>query len=137
MDARVKRNVVVGIVGIVAACAVLYMILHKNPYASSRAAADSEQVQRALEILRSIAAEPDGADRYMSADATERARAAVAEAAEMMGEADSVELKDDAAWFGEYLRVGVTCPRGEEEPLERYFFLTRERGELRITGPAL
>lgn len=133
MKRALKRNLIVAATSVAVVGVVLYLTSGNDTYDRRQAMADSGEVQRSLEILRGIAADPESVPQHMSKEAKETAKAAVTQAAELMGRATSIEVKD-AAWFGEYLRVGVTCARGEGEPIERYFFLKKEGGELRITG---
>jgi len=127
------RHTVLIAVAAAALCFVLYLALHKTAYRRSKARLDSADVQQALQILRSIASSPATAKDYISPEAKETARKAVAAAAEAMGKATSVELKD-SEWFGSYLRVGITCSRAGGVPYQRHFFLKKESGRLRITG---
>ncbi|MHC5034377.1 MAG: hypothetical protein ACYTFZ_05030 [Planctomycetota bacterium] len=133
MERKLKRNIGVCAGGAAVVCLVLYGAFHGNTYSRRDTAADSAEVRESLAILRNIAADPGRVPEYMAEDAKGNAHAAVARAAELMGEAQSIELKE-VAWFGEYLQVGVTCPRAEGKAIERYFFLRREKGELRVTG---
>lgn len=121
------------VAGVALICLFFLVVLRRGPYRQGAASLDSKEVQQSLEILRKVAANPRSVAEFMSVDATKRARVAVAAAAVQMSRASSVEAKD-ADWFGEYLRVGVVCPTSEGKSLERYFFLKREDGELRITG---
>jgi hypothetical protein len=130
---RRKQALIAGILGGAALCVLLVSMLPGGAYRRRETSAESDEVRRSLELLRQIAAAPETADGRMSPSARANARVAVARAAQRMAEADSVELRD-AAWFGDYLRVGVTCPQGGGEPVELYFFLREEGGELRITG---
>jgi hypothetical protein len=106
-----------------------------RPYGMSAAAADSREVQEALEVVRGIAKNPDSAPQAMSAQANRRARDAVAAVARQMNQASSVEFKD-AVWFGQYLRLGVTCRAPGRADVNRYFFLKQEDGRLKVTGLA-
>ncbi len=117
----------------VAVCLVLVVAHHRSAYKRVPAQADAPEVLQALEMLRTIAAHPETAASYMASDARASAREAVVRSAEIMGRAGSVERKD-ATWFGAYLRVGVSCPRDHAAPYERYFYVKRDGGELRITG---
>jgi hypothetical protein len=128
-----RKYAIVISVGAGALCLILCLALHKSAYKRSKAPPDSADVQQALQMLRSMAAAPATAPGYMSSDARQTARKAVAGAAEAMGKAKSVERKD-SQWFGSYLRVGVTCPRAGGVPYEQHFFLKKQDGELRITG---
>ncbi|MHC4593262.1 MAG: hypothetical protein ACYS8L_11310 [Planctomycetota bacterium] len=133
MDRKLKRNIGICAGGAAVVCLVLYGAFHGNTYSRRDTAADSPEARESVAIFHNIAADPERVPEYMTEDARGSARAAVARAAELMGEAESIELKG-AVWFGDYLQVEVTCPRAEGKPIERYFFLRREKGELRITG---
>ncbi len=132
MQSRLLKYAAAGVVAVVV-CLVLVVVLHRGAYKRAPAKADAPEVLQALEMLRGIAAHPGTAASCMASDAKGNARDAVVRAAEVMGKARSVERKD-AVWFGPYLRVGVTCPRDNAAPYERYFYLRKDGGELRITG---
>jgi len=133
LPVKLRRNIIASVAGALVLCSFLYLALGRKPYRLRKATADSDEVRQALEVVRLIAAAPEGALDYASSEAKESGRVALAEAAKQMSGAQSVELKD-AAWFGHYLRLGVTCKKGGKESFRGHFFLKREQGQLRITG---
>jgi len=105
----------------------------RGPYRERKAGLDSPEAKRAFEMLSAIAAEPSRAPQFMSKQAGKRAEDAVARAGKRMHQAASLSLKD-AAWFGDYLRVGVACSVEDGKPFDVWFYMVREGDDLRITG---
>jgi len=125
--------VAAGLTALAVVCCLLYLALRGGRYDRSDLGPDSRDVREALAVLRSVAGRPEDLAQHLSRDATPRARAALEQVVGTMAEAESVDYKE-AAWFGDYLRVGVSCPRADGGPVVRYFLLKEERGELRLTG---
>ena len=135
MDADLRRNALLVALGVLAVCVVLFLVMGRNEYARDDAPADSAEVQQAMEVLSSIAADPASVPEHMSADATGQARNFVLDAAEAMSATESID-RMESGWFGRFLRITVTCPRPVAKPLVKTFYFRKEDGEMRITGLA-
>jgi hypothetical protein len=135
MRISLRGKIAAGAVFAAIAIFAAIMLLSGRGYKRRELSADSADVQEALQVLRAMASKPDRALDYASADAKGMARSALGDAAGQMSRARAVELKaEGTAWFGPYLRLGVTCPMAAGKPFERYFYLKREGGALRLTG---
>jgi hypothetical protein len=136
MDRTQKRNLLAGAL----ACVVLLGLVLTaarscggDDYSQHDLGLDAPDARRAVEVVSGLAAAPGEVESHMSETARPNAVAAVQEAAKAMSGLRSVEPVD-AAWFGDYMRLTVSCKREAGPPLELSFFLVREDGELRITG---
>ncbi len=133
MEFNLKRYAVIGAVVLVVVCVAIAKMRGGNRYSPDEAGAESAEVREALEMLRAMAQKPSTTPDYMSADSSTQARDFVMDAAELMSRAQSVEHKA-STWFGDFLRVTVTCPRDGAKALEKTFYLKKVDGQMRITG---
>jgi hypothetical protein len=136
MSGRLLIRIGVIVAALALVCVFALLRSGEPTYEERHISVDSEEVQESLDILRRIAADPRTVPALMSADAGPQAQPRVAAAAAQMSSASSLDFKS-AAWFGEYLRVGVTCSMPGDRLIEKHFFFKREGTGLRITGPAL
>jgi hypothetical protein len=128
-----KLKVLIGIGCAIVLVLVALLVRSGGRYRAKDASAESEPVQRSLEIIRALAQDPASASACMVAGANRQAQASVEEAARRVSGATAIELKQ-AAWFGDYLRVEVTCTRADGGAVEQYFLFREEGGKLRATG---
>ncbi len=133
MEFDLKQYAVIGAVVLVVVCVATVKMRGCNAYSPDDAGAESAEVQEALEMLRAMAQEPSTTPDFMSVDSNTQARDFVMAAAELMSRAQSVEHKE-STWFGDFLRVTVTCPRDGAKALEKTFYLKKVDGQMRITG---
>ena len=102
-------------------------------YERREAERDSSDVQSALEVLRSIAADPESVPSHMCEGAKEMARHAVSAMAKSMHSRREIELVD-VAWFGDFMRMHVICDGREKGAVDSYFYLKKERDRMCIAG---
>ncbi len=133
MDFDIKQYATVGAVVLVVVCVAIVKMRGCNAYSPEDAGAESAEVQEALEMLRAMAQKPSTTPDFMSADSSTQARDFVMDAAEVMSRAQGVEHKA-STWFGDFLRVTVTCPRDGAKALEKTFYLKKVGGQMRVTG---
>lgn len=133
MDARRKRTVLL-VSGAGALVLVLaWFLVARMGGGLRQVSGESAEMAEAMRVIEVIALDPARVPDYMASDASGIAVRMVTDVAKRLPGPESLKPKS-AAWWGGYLRITVSWPRPEGEPLERTFFLKREGGELRITG---
>ncbi|NLW51692.1 MAG: hypothetical protein GXY85_12760 [Candidatus Brocadiaceae bacterium] len=132
MDRR-RKHMVVGVLAGLAVVAVFWAVLGGGGRGLRHVSGESADAREAMEVIRAIAGDPTTVAAHMVAGAASGVQEMVAETAERLQEAESIRF-EEAGWHGGYLRVRVSWPRPEGDPLTRTFFLKSEGGRLRISG---
>jgi hypothetical protein len=132
MSSNVTWKVAAG-VAIALLAGILLLGSRGGRYARRQAGPESSEVQGALEIVRAVVADPQGADVHVADDASTPARSAVSAAAVRLSKAADLDYQT-ANWYGDYLRLSVSARTPDGRHVEERFFFIRDGGRLLITG---
>ena len=133
MDATQKRNVIIGVAGGLLVVGVLWLMIGGCDKGLRDVTAESADAREAMQVIEAIAENPKSVADHMASDAASGVHEMVTEVAERMAESESIQF-GSAGWWDGYMRVQVSWPRPEGEPLTRTFFLQKEGGRLCIRG---
>jgi hypothetical protein len=132
MTGNVTWKVAAG-VAVALLAGILVLASRGGRYAERQAGPESPEAQRALEVVRALAGDPERADAYVADGTNTPARPAGAAAAVRLSKATGMECQA-ASWYGGYLRVSVSARMPGDRHIEEHFFFVRSGDRLRITG---
>jgi hypothetical protein len=133
MDATRKRNVLFAAVGGLVVVGLLWFVFAGGDGRLREVTGESKEAREAMQVIQAIARDPKSVPEHLCADTPAGVQKMVTDVAEHMGGAESIQF-ESAGWWGGYMRVRVSWPRAEGEPLSRTFFFQEEGGRLRIRG---